>query len=839
MAKPLLAFDCETTIDAAQDLNFGVARAGFDGGAGFQTVAEIIFYADDLPQRNPEGFRELGRYVASHRADVSPGRVTSRRLLLISRTEFVDKWFWPIAYRKEGRVLGFNLPFDLTRIATHCSEARGFYQGGFSLQLWDTTHKPRVCYKSLGNKRAFIGFGTINTPEGRRGWKGDFVDLRTFANALTGHSYTLASACEAFDVENKKAVAEEHGVITTDYIDYARRDVKATTELYDKLLVRYADHPINVEPSRLYSPASLVKAYFKAFKLTPPLQRSRISNVVLGGAMQAFYGGRAECKIRKLAVPVELVDFTSMYPTVNALMGGWQLLTSETIHSKLCTDAFVAWLETVKRDDLYSADSWKGLIGVALIKPQGDVLPVRGQYGPDSSWNIGINLAHGEEAQWWSLADVVASRAITGKTPQVLMAYEFVGQGFLPMRKLRAFGRDLDPHDDLFITAINERREHKDTHYGDFLKLFANSGSYGIFAEMNGDKGRFDGYSGDHEFTVRTGGEQPGVFAFPPLAVAITGAARLMLAMLETEVTARGGTWVFTDTDSMAIAAEEQRWTYRYNDHHGEPRQFRVLSYDDVADIRQKFARLNPYNGGELLKSEYRGHCYSISSKRYCLFNYDDTTRRLHIDKASSHGLGHLLKPADGWIETMWETILDGGDVTADWMTRPAITAHTVTTADLWKVFKLSEQYSIKPHNFMLIAHPEKYTNHAKVPAIYAPYERDSSKWDKVLWTDKKTLQQYTIDTWEAATKDVPYIKVQTYLDVLRGHPAKPEYPFVDHMDETCHSDTIGELFRSHVTAAEVHFIGKESNALDEALIGIAEPQRICPTYSKKGDTLF
>ena len=41
------------------------------------------------------------------------------------------------------------------------------------------------------------------------------------------------------------------------------------------------------------------------------------------------------------------------------------------------------------------------------------------------------------------------------------------------------------------------------------------------------------------------------------MAACITAAARLMLAILETLVTERGGTWAFWDTDSMAIVATE------------------------------------------------------------------------------------------------------------------------------------------------------------------------------------------------------------------------------------------------------------------------------------------
>ncbi len=51
--------------------------------------------------------------------------------------------------------------------------------------------------------------------------------------------------------------------------------------------------------------------------------------------------------------------------------------------------------------------------------------------------------------------------------------------------------------------------------------------------------------------------EEPGDYCFPPVASLITGAARLMLALLEKSVAKLGGTYAMEDTDSMAIVATE------------------------------------------------------------------------------------------------------------------------------------------------------------------------------------------------------------------------------------------------------------------------------------------
>jgi len=47
-----------------------------------------------------------------------------------------------------------------------------------------------------------------------------------------------------------------------------------------------------------------------------------------GIAMAAYYGGRAECRIRRWPVLVVPVDLTSEYPSVDALLGIWDVLTA-------------------------------------------------------------------------------------------------------------------------------------------------------------------------------------------------------------------------------------------------------------------------------------------------------------------------------------------------------------------------------------------------------------------------------------------------------------------------------------------------------------------------------
>src|SRR5207248_190174 len=127
--------------------------------------------------------------------------------------------------------------------------------------------------------------------------------------------------------------------------------------------------------------------------------------------------------------------------------------------------------------------------------------------------------------------------------------------------------------------------------------------------------------------------DEPGAFCFPPLASLITGAARLMLGLLEHEVTRLGGTYAMEDTDSMAIVATEQGGMIPCPG--GEDGKINALTCKQVEAISNKFAALNPYDRndvpGSILKIEDDNrdpqtgeprqiYCFAISAKRYALF---------------------------------------------------------------------------------------------------------------------------------------------------------------------------------------------------------------------------
>nr|BAL53903.1 hypothetical conserved protein [uncultured prokaryote] len=644
----ILVIDTETTTDLSQRLRFGVFRT-YELSApwmlNYTLLCEGLFYADDLPDSDLE---TLKTYAQARREGDLEGE-GGGPLTCLSHSAFLNQVFAPFL-KKNGLVVGFNLPYDLSRIALGWSVARGksdgkLVAGGFSLWFKEYTDTdgqhhpdkfaPRICIRNLNSKASFI--------QATRPWKRPtnyanaqprFLDLRTLTYALTGRGHTLDSAAREFSCVHAKAHAEKHGgPLTPDYITYTRTDVLVTWELYEKLIEEYRQHPIPTPPDKAYSTASVGKGYLKAMGIhSPRLDTSHVPeppDQVMGYAMSAYYGGRAECHIRKLPVPVIYCDFTSMYPTVCTLMGLWRFVTAESIRVEDATQDVQALLDGLTPDDLYRPETWRKLPCIVQIALDGrNRLPVRAEYTPGKR-NIGLNALISTTPLWYTLPDVAASKLLTGNTPHVLRALRFTPgapqNGLCPVSLRSAIW--VNPYqDDLFKRLIEERKRLKgDAHLSPVeqarhdlaLKIIANATSYGIWAELNRDDDDPDAEEQDVRvfahlegpYTARTKHpERPGPFYFPPIAALITGAARLMLALAQHEVEKREGTYAFMDTDSIAIVADQKRGAIEYTDHHKVRRSLPVLGHEDVHEIVAKFEALNPYDKqvipGSILKIE-------------------------------------------------------------------------------------------------------------------------------------------------------------------------------------------------------------------------------------------
>jgi hypothetical protein len=302
-----------------------------------------------------------------------------------------------------------------------------------------------------------------------------------------------------------------------------------------------------------------------------------------------------------------------MYPTVNALMRTWRLIISQRNAPRDVTGEVRQLVRQATLDVWLKPDHWPALITLVKVKPtHRNLFPERARHGENRSWTIGVNPITSDTPLWYALPDVIASKLLTGHTPRIFKAIRLEPIGV--QRGLRAVKLRgdvaLDPREDFFVATVEARRRLDDPKgpAGLALKCVANS-IYGITAETRvedliGENATAPVTVWDHSGTPHVvnmrSPERPGEFAFPPLAACITGAARLMLALLEALVARVTGAWAATDTDSMMIVASERGGLYPCP---GGPERdadgvecVRALTWAQVEQIQRAFDHLNPYD---------------------------------------------------------------------------------------------------------------------------------------------------------------------------------------------------------------------------------------------------
>src|SRR5262249_43143136 len=184
---------------------------------------------------------------------------------------------------------------------------------------------------------------------------------------------------------------------------------------------------IDLRPDKAYSPASIAKAYMQAMNIELPRNKFANFDYEQGIAMQSYYGGRAEVRIRRTPVPVVLTDFTSQYSTVNTLLGNFDVLRAERITFEDCTAEIQELLDQLTLEQLFEKENWKRFKFFALLKPEDDIFPVRKVYNGRTQ-NIGVNRLTSEPL-WFAGPDAIDSRLLSDKSPRVLKAIRIVAHG--------------------------------------------------------------------------------------------------------------------------------------------------------------------------------------------------------------------------------------------------------------------------------------------------------------------------------------------------------------------------------------------------------------------------
>ena len=812
-------------------------------------LEEGIFYGDEL---GAEQQGVLRAYITEQNVKRAKDEL---KLRLYERRVFVERVMYT-AVQAGAAIVAFNLPFDLSRLAVEYRVARGAGGRGWSFVVFryknkskgewvPNTFRPRIQLRPKDSKAAFIRLAGGDMDQPYR--VGRFLDLKTLVWALRNKSLSLDSACREFKVPGKLDNYAPSGRVTPEEIKYCRQDVRATVGLLNALIAEFKSYPLgDLPPERAYSAASIAKAFLKTMGVISPQQKFRLDNQTNGICMQAYYGGRAEIRIRHTPVPVVYTDFTSQYPTVNTLLGLWRVLTADRVQVRDATGEIQALLQSLTVDSLLDQRTWPKLAFFALIQPEADIFPVRTVYGDGQTvgqTNIGLNPFTSNAPVWSAGPDVVGSALTTGTPPKILRAIRIEPTGVQKgMNSVTLGTGSIDPYtDDFFRKVIEERKgKQKSDPLYYFLKILANAGCYGIYAEVNKlqvgkNKAKKIGiFSGELSGTERTCiMEVPGPWYFPPVASLITAGGRLLLAVLERMVADAGGTYLMCDTDSMAIVSSERGGlvqciggSYRKPD---GSEAIKALKWKKVREIVDRFEALNPYDkrvipGSTLnivqeLNFNSEGHQrqlygYGISAKRYAL--YAKKKSGIHLIKVSEHGLGLYYRPKEGrdpecevasWIKEGWQWMLNEAlgfrGLKPKWFRLPVMRRIAISTPNVMAALRRLRRDQARPYNFALSPVLVNLTN---VPlTLLAPFEKDSSQWMKLPHVN---IHDGTTHSLEKPS--VPIV-VQTFDMVFQQYHGHREAKSSAPDGSRCRPDTAGLLKRYPVTATSFHLIGKET----------------------------
>ena len=668
--------------------------------------------------------------------------------------------------------------------------------------------------------------------------------------------------------------APELGGIDRRSLLYGRQDVRATWSLYKALRAEYVRHPFATfenemhKPKhgrymgQLYSSASIAKQYLRLLGIRPLLEKQPdFPRKYFGIAMAAYFGGRADVRVRKLDVLVRVLDFTSMYPTIFCLQELQRLLVAPRIRAEVVTTEIKALLRQMASDTplsvLYDPRTWRKLNCFVLVEPNGATLPARfrkdGTHRPigrkgtrvAEPFTIAVTPLNTPEPRWYTLGDIIAALLLGTRVPKIRKAIRFVREGRSRPQSTKFRGTvELRSNRSILKVLVEQKQIAKDaaddknpSHDSDdiaalALGLKATSNSiYGVNAEVNvkppkrDDDMAGDVYSDITFESQKVHNERPGALANPILASLITGGARLMLAMLEREVTDRGGAFSFCDTDALAINYDDPQ-------RNGVP----SITETEVKTIIERFDALSPYNPSivpHLLKIEHPKvpdlRCFAVSAKRYVLYRWR-AGDRIEIVKASESALGAIIgrtekETTPKLARRIWLSILmDHFDVNPNQRRRAnplidfnvpmrrkfPISAPAILNRLNPHNNARSYDQRIKPYGFVQSVSPAVTGSNEPLPI--APFEKDLAKAKRLQWVDFNTGEPLRLD-WNGSSMagTVPVMRLREYVDEYGRHP---EAKAADYNGNPAGPETIGLLHRLPLQSKRLIRIGKEVDRL-------------------------
>ena len=273
----------------------------------------------------------------------------------------------------------------------------------------------------------------------------------------------------------------------------------------------------------------------------------------------------------------------------------------------------------------------------------------------------------------------------------------------------------------------------------------------------------------------------------------------------------------------------------------------RILSWDEVQEIVDRFASLNPYDPaavkGSILnlvdanfiesrgkKTQRQLYGYSIAAKRYTL--YEKTGKSaIRIIDPKAHGIGFLYPPADSpedweenvpkWIFEFWDCIvrdvLHLSSKKPVWLDAPQMMRLTITTCNVLEM--LGDWEIARPYNFLFLPmidpalgfpFPKQKGN----VLLVCPFSSRQKKWFDLKCVDVYGGKEYKLLNCRDWIENIPQNAVfpSQFARLLMQYKRHSEAKSLAPDGTACQPETTGLLKRAHVIAGDIRFVGKETD---------------------------
>ena len=313
--------------------------------------------------------------------------------------------------------------------------------------------------------------------------------------------------------------------------------------------------------------------------------------------------------------------------------------------------------------------------------------------------------------------------------------------------------------------------------------------------------------------------------------------------MTEACVQEKRGTYLFCDTDSLAIVASERSGSLHIPGSKG----VRILSHPEVRAIVDKFAALNPYSRklvkGSILNLVDANYAdsdpnnpqrqlwgYSIAAKRYALHEKIGANNIKIIDP-KAHGIGFLYPPKDSpkgwkedvpqWIYEMWDYIVRGAlklkRKAPSWLDIPQMMRLTITTYNVLEM--LGEWEIARPYNFLFLPMVDRTFGYAfdRAPnekvLLVSEFSSKQDRWFGMKYENIYSGKKYRmVDCTKEKSPPHNVVFPSQFARLLIDYQEHPEAKSLAPDGTPCEADTSGLLHRAHIVAGEFRYVGKETD---------------------------